>query len=100
MSKFRQLLLLALLCLACGQTVAQDYDNLVQQALQERNAGNMATAETLLRQAYTIPPDKTEVAYLLGFSDCSNFSRAFHRWTGQSPSDFRDKSKAEIYAVK
>ncbi|NCF51648.1 helix-turn-helix domain-containing protein [Gammaproteobacteria bacterium] len=42
----------------------------------------------------------SEVAYLLGFSDCSNFSRAFHRWTGQSPSDFRDKSKAEIYAVK
>ena len=42
----------------------------------------------------------SEVAYLLGFSDCSNFSRAFHRWTGQSPSDFRDESKAEIYAVK
>ncbi|NIS88574.1 MAG: helix-turn-helix domain-containing protein [Woeseiaceae bacterium] len=42
----------------------------------------------------------SEVAYLLGFSDCSNFSRAFHRWTGQSPSDFRDQSKTEIYAVK
>jgi AraC-like DNA-binding protein len=42
----------------------------------------------------------SEVAYLLGFSDCSNFSRAFHRWTGRSPSDFREKSKAEIYAVK
>lgn len=42
----------------------------------------------------------SEVAYLLGFSDCSNFSRAFHRWTGHSPSDFRDESKAEIYAVK
>jgi AraC-like DNA-binding protein len=42
----------------------------------------------------------SEVAYLLGFSDCSNFSRAFHRWTGHSPSDFRDDSKADIYAVK
>lgn len=42
----------------------------------------------------------SEVAYLLGFSDCSNFSRAFHRWTGKSPSDFRDESKASIYAVK
>ena len=42
----------------------------------------------------------SEVAYLLGFSDCSNFSRAFHRWTGHSPSDFRDDSKAEIYSVK
>ncbi len=42
----------------------------------------------------------SEVAYLLGFSDCSNFSRAFHRWTGHSPSDFRDESKADIYLVK
>ena len=46
----------------------------------------------------------SEVAYLLGFSDCSNFSRAFHRWTGQSPSDYRDsvreKSAASLRAVK
>ncbi len=42
----------------------------------------------------------SEVAYLLGFSDCSNFSRAFHRWTGQSPSDFREQSRTELYAVK
>ncbi len=42
----------------------------------------------------------SEVAYLLGFSDCSNFSRAFHRWTGHSPSDFRDESKSDLYLVK
>lgn len=42
----------------------------------------------------------SEVAYLLGFSDCSNFSRAFHRWTDQSPSDFREGAKADLYAVK
>lgn len=42
----------------------------------------------------------SEVAYLLGFSDCSNFSRAFHRWTGLSPSDFREQSGSENYAVR
>ncbi len=31
----------------------------------------------------------TEVAFLLGFDDASSFARAFRRWTGQSPSDFR-----------
>ncbi|MFK8015863.1 MAG: AraC family transcriptional regulator [Gammaproteobacteria bacterium] len=54
-------------------------------------------AEQYMRQANI---SVSEVAYLLGFSDCSNFSRAFHRWTGQAPSDFRNQSKAEIYAVK
>lgn len=30
-----------------------------------------------------------EITYLTGFSEPSNFSRAFKRWTGQSPSDYR-----------
>ncbi len=31
----------------------------------------------------------TEVAFLLGFAEQSSFSRAFKRWTGKSPGDWR-----------
>ena len=31
----------------------------------------------------------SEVTYLLGFSEPSNFTRAFKRWTGHTPSEFR-----------
>jgi AraC-like DNA-binding protein len=31
----------------------------------------------------------TEIAFLLGFSDSSSFSRAYRKWTGQSPSEQR-----------
>jgi len=30
-----------------------------------------------------------EVAYMVGFSDCSNFTRAFKRWMGASPREYR-----------
>ena len=31
----------------------------------------------------------SQIAYMLGFSDQSNFSRAFKRWTGRTPRDFQ-----------
>jgi AraC-like DNA-binding protein len=32
-----------------------------------------------------------EITYLLGFSEPSNFTRAFRRWTGLSPNEYRQK---------
>ena len=34
----------------------------------------------------------TEITFLLGFTDVSNFTRAFKRWTGTSPTQFREQS--------
>ena len=31
----------------------------------------------------------TEIAFMLGFSDVSNFNRAFRRWVGKAPSEYR-----------
>ncbi|MDG1461939.1 MAG: helix-turn-helix transcriptional regulator, partial [Gammaproteobacteria bacterium] len=31
----------------------------------------------------------SQIAFLLGFSDQSNFSRAFKRWTGNTPGEHR-----------
>ncbi|MBM7334008.1 MAG: AraC family transcriptional regulator [Alcanivorax sp.] len=35
------------------------------------------------------PRSVDEIALALGYSDASNFARAFRRWTGRSPSDYR-----------
>ncbi|MFK7732962.1 MAG: AraC family transcriptional regulator [Pseudomonadales bacterium] len=32
-----------------------------------------------------------EIAYLIGFSDTANFSRAFKKWTGVSPNEYRQQ---------
>ncbi len=34
----------------------------------------------------------SEIAYLLGYSELSAFSRAFRRWTGHSPREYRSKA--------
>lgn len=41
----------------------------------------------------------TEIAYLLGFSDTSNFSRAFRRWTGRSPRAYAEQLRRSIHSV-
>ncbi len=35
-----------------------------------------------------------EIAYRVGFSDCSNFRKAFKRWTGKTPTDYRQEALA------
>ncbi|MEP4149243.1 MAG: AraC family transcriptional regulator ligand-binding domain-containing protein [Halioglobus sp.] len=49
-----------------------------------------------LAEEYITRADLTvnEIAYMLGFSDCSNFARSFRRWTGTSPTDFRENLKS------
>ncbi len=42
----------------------------------------------LASQRYSI----SEIAYLLGFSDTSSFTRSFKRWTGMTPSESRDQA--------
>ncbi len=36
----------------------------------------------------------TDIAHMLGYSELSAFSRAFRRWTDQSPQEFRDAATA------
>ena len=31
----------------------------------------------------------TEMSFMLGFAETSSFTRAFRRWTGKSPRDYR-----------
>lgn len=45
-------------------------------------------AKEYLKQPYR---SCNEIAYLLGFSDHSNFTRAFRRWFDQTPTQFREE---------
>ncbi|MFN3211954.1 MAG: helix-turn-helix domain-containing protein [Henriciella sp.] len=50
--------------------------------------------KTRAKQLLTEPRnDISAIAFLLGYSDDRAFRRAFHRWTGKSPSEFKNDMK-------
>lgn len=66
----------------------KDEDSSYQQILEETRCE--------LAQQYLREPKISvcEVTFRLGFSDQSSFTRAFKRWTGVSPGEFRDEKAA------
>ncbi|MGH8626752.1 MAG: AraC family transcriptional regulator [Gammaproteobacteria bacterium] len=89
--------------LPAGQTTAVSIANALhvsprtlQRRLNEAGTTFNAVLEDTRRelaQWYLKQPDLaiSEIAYLLGFSETGNFSRAFKRWTGASPRDYRSQ---------
>ena len=77
--------------------IARDL-HMSQRSLQRRLAEADASYQSLLDDTrrdmalrYIQDPRKTanEIAFLLGYSQQSAFTRAFRRWTGMSPSEYR-----------
>jgi AraC-like DNA-binding protein len=58
-------------------------------------------ARLALAKKYLSQPQRSivEIAYLLGFSEPSTFSRAFKRWTGKAPAEFREAIAREKAAA-
>ena len=83
--------------LRCGQSVAAELSMSVS-TLKRRLAGEGMTfrgiREASLKERATLlllerSVSVSEIATDLGYGDVANFSHAFKRWTGKSPSEFR-----------
>lgn len=77
--------------------------NMSTRALQRKLQRKETTFKQLLTETRQELADKyirnnqlslTEISFMLGFSEVSSFSRAFKRWTGESPSDYRQAGQA------
>ena len=68
----------------------------MQRRLREQGSSHQELLDQLRRDlaiSYLREPEMAlcEVAYLLGFSESSAFHRAFKRWTGMTPGEFRER---------
>lgn len=75
----------------------------LQRALREEDTSyqallDHARRELALRHLATPEGSAAEVAFLLGFADASAFTRAFRRWTGDTPGAFRAARRAGALA--
>ncbi len=66
----------------------------LQQKLAQRNSSfqdllNQVRQSLALAYMEQARVSITEMSFMLGFSDTSSFTRAFRRWTGKSPRDYR-----------
>jgi len=69
----------------------------LQRKLRDEGTSFMALLQDTrlqLASKYLLSPGRSvvETAYLLGFSEPSTFSRAFKRWTGIAPADYRESA--------
>jgi AraC-like DNA-binding protein len=84
-SQVRQLLIALLPSGEVDQDLVSSYRDVLESTQRD-------LAETYLRDNRH---SLTQIAYLLGFSDQSNFSRAFKRWTSISPRRYQQRSEEE-----
>ncbi len=68
----------------------------LQRRLQKENTTFKTLVNSVrqeLADRYILDSSKglAEISYLLGFSEMSSFSRAFKRWTGETPSRYRER---------
>ena len=77
--------------------------NMSTRALQRKLQKKETTFKQLLTETRQELADKyirnnqlslTEISFMLGFAEVSSFSRAFKRWTGESPSEYRHSAQA------
>jgi AraC-like DNA-binding protein len=97
-ARVREVLMQRLRCAEPSQDEVAEHLCMSARTLQRRLGESGTTYKKILDETrhslaliYLCAPHHSlsEVTYLLGFSSSSSFTRAFRRWTGQSPSNWR-----------